>query len=193
MAGHRIPGGRMSKDLAPQDAEVIEKQDVATVDEYGDVEPFVDENGEILLAGAAAHKLRELLAVIPVADDNGNAAIIESLMSAGSVLDLNRPWDATGAKEFAGKLLRIDTLKALPSRFQGGIRAFLVIDAWNCDDNAPATLTTSALAVVVQTARAYAEGWLPAWCRVEIADAPTERGFYPYHLRFVPPPAQVAS
>lgn len=183
----------MSKDLAPQDAEVIEPQDVAVIDEYGNVEPFVDENGEILLAGAAAHKLRELLSVIPVADDNGNAAIIESLMSAGSVLDLNRPWDATGAREFAGKLLRIDALKALPSRFEGGIRAFLVIEGWNVDDDQPATLTTSALSVVVQSARLYAEGWLPAWCRVEIATTPTERGFYPYHLRFVPPPAGAAS
>lgn len=181
----------MGKEVAPQDAEVIEPQDVAVIDEFSDVEPFVDEQGEILLAGAAALKLRQLLAVIPVADDNGNASIIESLMSAGSVIELNRPWDAAGAKEFAGKLLRIDTLKALPSRFQGGIRAFLVIEAWDVDDDKPATLTTSALAVVVQTARLYAEEWLPAWCRVEIATTPTERGYYPYHLRFVPPPAEV--
>lgn len=178
----------MSKEMEVTDAQIVSDGTPATVDEYGEVEPFVDENGEILLAGATALRLRELLATVPVADDNANAEIIDTLLTADSALDLNRPWDAVGAKELAGRLLRIDAIKARPSRFQGGIRAFLVVDARDVEKDERVTLTTSALAVVVQAARLHAEGWLPAWCNVEIAERPTERGFYPYHLRFVPPP-----
>lgn len=187
MAGQSDTEDDVSKDVAPRGAEVPAGAEVATVDEWSDVEPFVNEDGEILLAGEAAHKLRQALALIPVDDEDANERIIQQLFMGDQVTDLNAPWDASGGREFAGKALRIDTIKAQESQFQNGLRAFLVVQGWCPDTGKDFTLTTSALAVMVQLARVNAEGWLPAWCTVEVAARPTKRGHFPYHLRFMPP------
>lgn len=158
-----------------------------------EVEPYVDEQGGVLVHGEAARRLAVLLATVPIDDENGNQRIAEQLLMGGSVLDLNAPWDATGGRKLAGKTLRIDSIKGRPSRYPGGLRAFLVAEGIDLDTGERTVMTTSAMAPVIQLARVNAEGWLPAYCTVEVADQPTERGFYPYHLRFIPPPAQARS
>lgn len=177
----------MGKDITPAAAGAGDGQDLAVIDEYGDVEPFVNEDGEIILRGEAAFKLRQALALIPTDEDDANERIISQLFDGDTVTDLNKPWDASGGREWAGKTLRIDSIKAQESQFSNGLRAFLVVQGWCPDTAKDFTLTTSALAVMVQLARVNAEGWLPAWCTVEIAARPTKRGHYPYHLRFMPP------
>lgn len=182
----------MGKELAPAGADQPGAANVAVVDEYADVEPFVNEDGEVILRGESAHKLRQALALVPVDDGEANERIISQLFDGDTVTDLNKPWDATGGREWAGKTLRIDTIKAQESQFQNGLRAFLVVQGWCPDTGKDFTLTTSALAVMVQLARVNAEGWLPAWCTVEIAARPSKRGYYPYHLRFMPPQTEPA-
>jgi hypothetical protein len=188
MAGQQDAEATMSKEVTPAGqpgpgTEIAEAEIVGQ-----EVEPFVDENGEILLKGLAALRLRHLLAAVPVDDESGSQRIIEQLLAGDTVMDLNRPWDATSGKTLAGKLLRIDSIRQMPSQFEGGLRAFLVAEGRDMAGDKPVVMTTSALSVVVQLARCQAEGWLPAWCSVEIADKPTDKGYYPYHLRFVPPP-----
>jgi hypothetical protein len=153
-----------------------------------EIEPYVNEDGEVMIAGPTAAKLAQLLERVPVDDENANVRIAERLMSAGSVLDLNRPWEATSGREVAAQLLPPDPVHQRPSRFQNGLRIFLVAEGENMADGRELVMTTSAAATVIQLARAAASGWLPAYCTVEVADKPTDRGFYPYHLRFVPPP-----
>ena len=45
--------------------------------------------------------------------------------------------------------------------------------------------TTSAVSVVIQLARAWQLGLFPVIADVVVAERPTERGFYPIHLRIV--------
>lgn len=153
-----------------------------------EIEPYVSVEGEVLLEGELAAKLRNLLATVPVRDESGSANIVEQLFTAESALDLNNPWDAHGGREFDGKLLRFEQVEVLESQFEGGVGAFLIIKGTDEADHKPFTMTTSALAVIVQMARLHAEGWLPAWGTVEMAKRATSKGYYPYHLRFVPPP-----
>lgn len=179
------------KDVAPAvDGEVVSD----TADQPGtEVEPYVDEHGEVLIHGETARQLAALLATVPVDQENGNQRIAEQLLTGGSITDLNAPWDATGGRKLAGKELRIDSIKARPSRYQGGLRAFLVAEGLDLQTGERMVMTTSAMAPVIQLARVNAMRWLPAYCTVEVSDTPTERGFFPYHLRFVPPPAQARS
>lgn len=181
----------MGKEITPAGAGTQGANVPAVVDEFADVEPFVNEDGEILLRGFAAMKLREYLNAVPVSDD-ANDSIVQQLISGDSILDLNAPWDATGAKEFAGKVIRIDSVKAQESQYPNGLRAFLVLSGWSPDTGKNVTLTSSALAVVVQSARCVYEGWLPFWCTVEVAARPSKSGYYPYHLRMQAEPQQVA-
>lgn len=153
-----------------------------------EVEPYVDEQGGILVHGAAAARLSALLATVPVDEEQGNQRIAEQLLMGGTIMDLNAPWDATGGRKLAGKTLRIDSIKGRPSRYPVGLRAFLVAEGIDLDTGERTVMTTSAMAPVIQLARVNAEGWLPAFCTVEVAAQPTERGYYPYHLRFIPPP-----
>lgn len=179
------------KDLAaPVDGEVISD----SAGQPGtEVEPYVDEHGEVLIYGDTARQLATLLATVPVDAENGNQRIAEQLLAGGSIMDLNSPWDATGGRQLAGKQLRIDSIKARPSRYQGGLRAFLVAEGVDTQTGERMVMTTSAMAPVIQLARVNAMNWLPAYCVVEVSDTPTERGFFPYHLRFTPPPAAARS
>lgn len=182
--------GNTRDQAAAIDAEVISDTDGQPGTE---VEPYVDEHGEVLIYGDTARQLALLLATVPVDQENGNQRIAEQLLLGGSITDLNAPWDATGGRQLAGKELRIDAIKARPSRYKGGLRAFLVAEGLDLQTGERMVMTTSAMAPVIQLARVNSMGWLPAYCTVEVSDTPTERGFFPYHLRFVPPPAQARS
>lgn len=192
MAGHNTTEVSMTK---AQDPEEFADGELVPVNGDGpgtEIEPYVDEHGDIMVQGEAARRLAELLATVPVDEENGNQRIAEQLLSGNKIADLNKPWDATSGRELAGKQLRIDRIKGRPSRYQGGLRAFLVAEGFDLATGESAVMTTSAMAPVIQLARVNAEGWLPAYCTVEVADRPTDKGFFPYHLRFMPPPTTMS-
>lgn len=153
-----------------------------------EIMPFVDERGEVIIHGETARQLRELLATIPVDDENGNQRIAEQLLSAKTVVDLNKPWESTGGRELVGREMRVDWVKARPSQYAGGLGAFLVVEFTDTATGEKSIMTTSAMAPIIQLARLHAGGWLPAYCKVIVSERPTEKGFYPYHLQFMPPP-----
>ena len=153
-----------------------------------EIQPYVNEDGEVLISGQLAARVAALLDHVPVDDETGGARIAEQLLGGATPEDLNQPWDATGGRALIGKVIRIDEVVQRPSQFQQGLRAFLVVRGEDTQTGEPITFTTSAMAVVIQLARCCAEGWLPAWAEVEQAARPTEAGYLPYHLRFVAAP-----
>lgn len=176
-------------DHTDQAGDVVAGELVAEGDGPGrDVEPYVTEDGEVMLRGEAALRLREMLAAVPVDDEGGNQRIAEQLLSGDGLFDLNNPWESSSGRTLAGKTIRIETLRAVESQYPHGLRAFLVVQGIDSQTGDEVVMTTSALAVVIQLARANFEHWLPAWAEVVVSARPTKRGFYPYHLRFVPPP-----
>lgn len=128
-------------------------------------------------------QVRELVAAIPDNSDSGAEAIVAQLLAAETIDDLNAPWDGTSGRNLAGKRLTIRGISARPSSFEGGAGIFLVADAVDAKTGERAVFTTSALAPVIQLAQAYRRGLFPLLVEIVVAERPTARGFYPYHLR----------
>lgn len=128
-------------------------------------------------------QVRELVAAIPDNSDSGAEAIVAQLLAAETIDDLNAPWDGTSGRNLAGKRLTIRGISARPSSFEGGAGIFLVADAVDAKTGERAVFTTSALAPVIQLAQAYKRGLFPLLVEIVVAERPTARGFYPYHLR----------
>lgn len=128
-------------------------------------------------------KVRELVAAIPDNDSGGAENIIEQLLAADTIDDLNAPWEGVSGRKLHGKRLSIRGVSARPSSFEGGAGIFLVADAVDAKTGEKAVFTTSALSVVIQLAQAHKLGMFPLLVEVVVAERPTARGFYPYHLR----------
>lgn len=130
-------------------------------------------------------RVREAVESIPGDESGGAERIIEQLLSATSIDDLNAPWEGTSGRNLAGKRLSIRGVTQRPSSFNDGAGIFLVGDAVDVKTGDPATFTTSAVSVVLQLARCHQLGLFPVLAEVVVAERPTARGFYPYHLRIL--------
>lgn len=130
-------------------------------------------------------RVRELVAAVPGDDGSGGERIVTQLLAAASIDDLNAPWDGTSGRNLAGKRLTIRGIVQRPSSFDGGTGIFLVVDAADSKTGEALTFTTSAISVVLQLAKAHNLGMFPLIAEVVVADRPTSRGFYPYHLRII--------
>lgn len=119
---------------------------------------------------------------IPAEGGGGMDGILETLLAAQTVDDLNRPWNGTSGRELAGRRLRLTDVIRRPSQFDDGPQLFLVITAADAKTGERVTMTTSALAVILQVAIAWNLNMFPLLVDVVAAEKPTARGYYPYHL-----------
>jgi len=137
------------------------------------------------ISAEVAERVRQLAAAIPGDDGSGAERIVTQLLDAQTIDDLNAPWEGTSGRNLAGKRLAIRGVTQRPSQFSDGAGIFLVADAADAKTGEPAVFTTSALSVVIQLARVHQLGLFPVIADVVVAERPTERGFYPYHLRII--------
>lgn len=131
------------------------------------------------------HMLDQVLRAIeavPAEGGGGVEGILSQLLAATSMDDLNAPWAGTSGRELAGRRLRIESIIRRPSQFEDGPAVFLVAHCADAKTGDKITMTTSALAVIIQLAMAHNLGWMPLLADVVVAEKPTERGYYPYHL-----------
>lgn len=135
-----------------------------------------------------AHLLEQIeqaVAAIPDGGDGGAERIIEALLAAKTIDDLNQPWEGTSGSKLAGKVLRIDALTKQPSDFTDGPAIFLVVTSTDTKTGEKVTWTTSAVAVIIQLAQAWRLGLFPIIAEVVLAERETKRGYRPYHLRVI--------
>ena len=167
------------------DTEAQVSADLATITAPGaDVSAPADD-GRPVISPEIARRVQELVAPIPGDDGSGAERIVLQLLSAQTIDDLNEPWEATSGRSLAGKRLSIRGVTQRPSQFDDGAGVFLVADAVDAKTGDIATFTTSAVSVVLQLAVAHKLGMFPIVADVVVADKPTARGFYPYHLRVI--------
>jgi len=130
-------------------------------------------------------RVREAVQGIPESDGEGAESIVRQLLDAQTIDDLNAPWEGSSGRSLAGKRLSIRGCHQRPSSFEDGAGVFLVVDAADAKTGEALTFTTSAVSVVLQLARAWSLGLFPLIADVVVAERPTARGFYPYHLRII--------
>ena len=158
--------------------------DIVTPASAGEV-AIPETGGAPVISPEIAARVRELVEPIPGDDGDGGERIITALLSAASIDDLNAPWEGTSGQKLAGKRLEIRGVTQRKSQFEDGAGIFLVADATDTKTGDKATFTTSAVAVVLQLAVAHKLGLFPIIADVVVADKPTARGYYPYHLQVI--------
>jgi|GEM_PF-2173570 len=130
-------------------------------------------------------RVRDVVAQIPGDDGTGAERIVTALLDAETIDDLNAPWDGTSGRNLAGRRVTIRGVTQRPSQFSDGAGIFLVADAVDTKTGEATVFTTSAISVVIQLARCHQLGLFPVIADVVVAERPTDRGFYPYHLRVI--------
>lgn len=127
------------------------------------------------------------LASIPEADDLGYERILAQIARAATPAELDRPWEAGDLEFYQDVLLRIESVRRLPSDFSGGLGWFLAIDAVVLNTGEKVVITNGAVGVVGQLAKAHALGAISGLKVIpHVAKKPTRQGYYPQHLEIVP-------
>ena len=128
----------------------------------------------------------QMAAGIPESDDSeAYESIVTQLLAADNVDALNAPWDTDTAEKLAGHQVRIDELTRRPSDFKGGLGLYLVCKGVDQGTGERITVTTGAVSVVAQLARAYFVAGLPIVAQWIIGDPSPRTGRRPQHLQII--------
>lgn len=125
----------------------------------------------------------EMAVMIPASNGGGTEDILAKILSATTWDQLDEPWETSDVDDIIGKRLKLTRVERRPSTFRGGLGVFLVCHLLDPKTGKEYVKTTGSVAVVGQIASLFAHGWFPAmveWCKSE---RPSERGYYPQHLR----------
>lgn len=139
-----------------------------------------------VVSSATLQLFAEMAAGIPEADDSeAYESIVSQLLAADTVDQLNAPWDTDAVDKIAGHQIRVDELTRRPSDFAGGLGMYLVCKGVDQGTGERVTLTTGAVSVVAQLARAYFVGGLPIVAQWIVGDPSPKTGRRPQHLQIV--------
>jgi hypothetical protein len=128
-------------------------------------------------------KLDGWLQELPEAGQDGAVGILEQIMKATTLEELDKPWQSGGLGEWIGWALDVDNIRKHPSDFPGGPSHFLIADAIVAETGEFQTVMTGSIVNMVQLLVAKNNGLLPLRCVPRVAEKPTKDGFYPQHLQ----------
>ena len=126
-----------------------------------------------------------MMDTIPEAGGDAFESIIGTIMGVSDIRDLDAPWRSAGLGELANQNIRVNAIRKSPSDFPGGLPFFLLVDVSVIATGELLTVTTGAVSVVVQLAKAHHLGALPLVCIPRVADRPSKSGNFPMHLEMV--------
>lgn len=142
----------------------------------------ISEDGPVVLRPDIVMAYEAMIADVPEAGGDGFEAILQAVLDAQGLQDLDAPWRSSGLEDWANLPLRITGLKRMPSDYDGGLPFFLVVQAVQPATGEIVTITTGAVSIVAQLAKAWSAGWFPLDVIPRKAARPSARGFYPMHL-----------
>lgn len=148
-----------------------------------DLVPVNATPAQIERANAMMAKITEWFEQVPDGGGDGVLGILELIASAENPEDLDRAWNSAGFGQYLGYALRITNLRKLESDFEGGVSHYLIADAVVHETGEAVTCTTGSYAIMAQLLYANTKGWLPMDFVPHQAEEPTEKGFYPQHLK----------
>lgn len=127
-----------------------------------------------------------MIADVPEAGGDGFASILTAIAAADHPDDLDAPWRSGGLEEFINQPLIIQGIRKMPSDYQGGLPWFLIADCVVISTGELVSITTGAVAVVAQLAKAHSLGAFPWRVIPRQSERPSKSGYYPQHLEVVP-------
>lgn len=137
-----------------------------------------------LVHGDVIAVYESILEDVPDAGGEGIEAILEQLAAAGSVAELNSPWEAGGLKGYVDTPLVVTGIRKMPSDFDGGLSYFLVIDGAVRATGEKIAATSGSISVVAALLRCYNMGAFPVVAIPRYAKRETKDGNRPMHLEF---------
>lgn len=136
-------------------------------------------------ARAVGVDLVPLLRQVPEANEDAQVDIIRQLLEAKDAGDLNAPFSMEGLQEWEGQPVRIDSIRQMPSDYEGGLGVYLICEVTEPRSGARKTVSTGSTTIIVQLVKAHIAGWLPLLVVPRFAKKPTAAGFTPMHLEIV--------
>ena len=132
-----------------------------------------------------ADELPQLIAGIPDAEGDAEARIIEQILNAQSIGDLDAPWRSGSLGKHNGTVLTITDVSKMPSDKDQGIGYFLIVRGTIRGSGEPFVASTSSHAILAQLTRLWLAQAFPVDVVPRKADKPSRNGFYPEHLEIV--------
>lgn len=126
--------------------------------------------------------VERLLLEIPYDPDAGMINILESILTATTLDELDRPWAINGLGQFVDQVVQIDRISRMPSDYRDGYSWYVVAEGVVVETGEALSFSTSSKAIITQLILARRAKLLPAKFIVRVADEPTEAGYYPQHL-----------
>lgn len=127
-------------------------------------------------------RLEAMIQEVPDAGDDAVLRMVEQLFTAQSIEDLDKPWSTQGLARYLDQVVHVQSIEKMPSDFPDGSPYFFVCHGVLRATGEEATLTTSAVMVMVQLIIAHARDMLPMDVVPRQATRPTKSGYYPQHL-----------
>lgn len=124
----------------------------------------------------------EMAMMLPETESDSGASIIEAILGAVDVHDLDSPWDTKDPDALVGQWLIITEASRSMSTYKESLGVFLVITAVQEDTGEEIVFTSGSMGVVAQVVKAYAADMLPLRAKLVRADKPTANGYWPQHL-----------
>jgi hypothetical protein len=124
----------------------------------------------------------EMATLIPDTESDGGAGILEDILGAISIEDLDRPFQEKDEDFLVGETLIWESISKSPSDFKDGLGIFLVCQVVRESTGEQFTVTTGSMSVVAQLVKAYTLDALPLRAKLRRADKPTKSGYYPKNL-----------
>ena len=138
-------------------------------------------------------RFADMARVLPVAEDDATTSIIDQILKATVVEELDAPGRDTDGDALVGVTFEVQAVTVHTSDYTEGLGVFLRVEGARLDNGETISFSTGSVSTVAQLVKAYVSGWLP--CVVEIVKAPrpTKRGYFPLHLKVIAGKASAAA
>jgi hypothetical protein len=150
-----------------------------------EVKPSVD----LERRSAIVAKLIAMAASVPGQEGDGLANILEQLLQATSIDQLDTPWNSEGMKQYLGRPIMVNRIQKMDSTYKDGIAFYLLCFGVDMLTGEEVTFSTRAQAVIVQLLLVHTHKWFPRAFIPRESEEPTENGYYPQHLEVYRGPA----
>lgn len=149
-----------------------------------DKKPTTEQSEELaILSPALVERFTTWFAQVPEADsDEAVLRIVEQIFQAETPEELDNPWRGEGMRKYLGRLIRVRSIRRLPSDYATGPGWYL-----GCEIVMEATgevefTTTGSISIMAQLVTAHLKGMLPIDVVPRQAERKSRNGYFPMHL-----------